>query len=212
MKYRSISYNKNQEIALDILESVGIDTEKCEIPNDPEYIARYYEMPPNIISGLFTNFGIRGCVYKFDNSFSIGIDENHYYNQEESSIFTLGEEIGHIFLHLKGRCNNINSPQDWLRELSEDIENSDKIENQARVFSSNIILPPVPLYNYVNKWIQNHKTTFKIEGLLATEDFANKLGSALHSEMKLSPYIIQYSLLRWPDRCAKRLLREIFDI
>ncbi len=30
------------------------------------------------------------------------MDEYHYMNEEKSAIFTIGEELGHIILHLNG--------------------------------------------------------------------------------------------------------------
>lgn len=117
MKFKYFPFKRYREIANDILRFYGYN-EKSKIPIDPERIIRKMNIELVIINNLYKNHGIQGCVafIKPTKKYQICIDNIHYYYQEKSSLFTMGEEIGHIILHKEGMEEIANS-DDWQRVI-----------------------------------------------------------------------------------------------
>lgn len=199
MRYQKISFKDNQEKANQILRYYGLDSPDHELPIDPELILRKMRIQPIPRKNLQKEHGIKGFVCIKNHSFQVFIDEFHYFEQEESSRFTLGEELGHIILHLE-EVDEIKDLQDWMRVIVETSKHHRYIESQARTFASNIILPEGAFKPYVLAWVGRHLTSLKRMKNISHEDLAFNIASDITEDLPVSNYIVQIALNRWPDR------------
>ena len=92
MNYRHITFKENQERAHEILDFYGI-TSKSDMPVDPEPILRKMGISIVPFRGLKFRHGPLGFVTKTNSDLQVWVDEHHYINQPESSLFTIGEEL-----------------------------------------------------------------------------------------------------------------------
>ncbi len=198
MTYREIPFSEYQKRANELLRKHGV-TENDELPIDPETIIRRegIELIPS--AGLKQRFGIKGCVAKVDDTLQIYVDQYHYENEPETAFLTLGEELGHCVLHLED-FKNIHSIRDWLNIIKNNQEFSRKIENQARMFGSNIILPSFVFEPFIKAWM-----TANLKNILCFSNYnedvlQGNIASLLEDELRLSYFVIYYALGRYPDR------------
>ena len=177
MTYREIPFSEYQQKANALLRKHGI-SENDKLPIDPENIIRLegIELIPS--PQLKQRFGIRGCVVKYNDQLQIYIDDYHYDNEPESCFLTMGEELGHCILHLVD-FGKIRTIRDWMDISKKNRDFSRFIENQARMFGSNIILPSFILEGYLMKWVRlNLKSIQRFN--VTVQDLAHKTTGHLY--------------------------------
>lgn len=205
LKYREITFPENQVIATNLLREHGYD-EKSRIPIDPELVIREKGIDLIPFPGLRRDHGLKGCVAKQEGSLQILIDKWHY-EEDETSIFTLGEELGHCVLHLID-LDKVKSVSDWIRIVYQNKSVSRYIEQQARVFSSNILLPHFSFCDYVLSWTAANLTSISTFSNLTVESLSENIASLLEDEIPLSHWILDYTLRRWPDRTIDQIVAK----
>lgn len=120
MRYNKYSFKDYQGKADKLLNDYNI-LNSTDLPVDPELLLRKlgYVLVPH--KNLKCDYGIKGCVIKYNSKLQVHIDEYHYENQTETCLFTIGEEIGHIVLHLN-EIKHIESIEDWNSILKENYD------------------------------------------------------------------------------------------
>ncbi|NGX46465.1 MAG: hypothetical protein K940chlam2_01656 [Chlamydiae bacterium] len=211
MNYRHVTFKENQERAHEILDFYGI-TSESDMPVDPEPIL--WKMGISVVPfrGLRFRYGPLGFVTKINSDLQVWVDEHHYINQPESSLFTIGEELGHIILHLED-FDIIKSIDDWNRIALRNLQFYDKLENQARTFSANIILPSFIFDDYVLDWISKHPG--HREELMSTsfDDLAYKTAFLIKDDLGISPSILEIILTeRWPNPVVYQIAGKFPDL
>lgn len=211
MNYRHITFKENQERAHEILDFYGI-TSKSDMPVDPEPILRKMGISIVPFRGLKFRHGPLGFVTKTNSDLQVWVDEHHYINQPESSLFTIGEELGHIILHIED-CDIIKSIDDWSHIALRNLQFYDKLENQAKTFSGNIILPSFIFDDYVLDWIGGHPE--HREELMSTsfEDLAYTTAFLIKDDLGISPSILEIILKeRWPNPVVYQIAGKFPDL
>jgi Zn-dependent peptidase ImmA (M78 family) len=207
LTFRHITFQENQAAANRLLKSYGYE-DTSGIPIDPERIIRRMRLGPVPFANLRKNFGIKGMVTKYGEKVQIWIDEYHYENEPESSMFTLGEELGHCVLHLE-ECGEIKSVEQWMRIMHRDRDQNKFIHAQAKLFASNILLPAFVFDSYAMEWVcKNLKDIVRFAGISPGE-LASTIAFLMEDDLGLSQQIIEHTLTRWPNQAIKQI-REGF--
>ncbi|RPJ06626.1 MAG: ImmA/IrrE family metallo-endopeptidase [Spirochaetaceae bacterium] len=200
MKYRDISFKEYRDKADKLLQLHGFVDAK--IPIDPERLIRKMgDIDIIPYKNLYIDYRVKGMVAYIvkRQRFQIYIDEYHYDNQTKSSLFTLAEELGHLILHLDNR-EALPSHQDkWADILKLNHENHKNMENQARTFGSNIILPHKIFDPFAMDWVKKNEAIIRKHANYTPEGLAQTIGFHLEDVLEVSQYILQISLLRYPD-------------
>lgn len=207
MKYRNIPFTEYQQRANQLLDFFGI-TAESSIPIDPEIFLRQIGFDIVPYPGLWFRFGLKGAVIKVKDKRQVWIDEDHYFNQPESSLLTLGEELGHIILHLDEDSDDVSSIRDWISKTTATEEYYDYIENQARTFASNIILPSFIFDPFTLGWVSKNLDIIKERNNTTREDLAYNIASLMSDVVSVSPYIIEITLNRWPNPLIDQILEK----
>ncbi len=206
MNYRDIPFKEYQDTAITILREHGFDR-FSNIPVDPEVIIRRRGIRLIPWKDLKRDWAILGCVVKYEQGLQILIDEYHYFEQPESSLFTLGEELGHIELHLID-LDSITSIKKWINTLSKNDKYHKYIEQQAKCFSSHLILPNFIFESYTLDWTKKHIKEINKFRSFSHDGLANLIGSLITDDLEVSEYIISLALLRWPDRIIDKIVKQ----
>lgn len=206
MTYREITFAKNQQVADQLLRECGIKADSS-LPIDPEVILRKKGHLLSPMPNMKRDYGVLACVAKSGRSLNVYIDEYYYSNQEDRSLLTLGEELGHIYLHLLD-LERVRSVDDWIKMRSENREHHKKIESQAQLFASNIVLPHFIFDQYVVDWV--HANIHELERFprISPDTVAWNIGLYIEDELGISPWILSITLQRWPNRLIDKILKE----
>jgi hypothetical protein len=210
LTYREIPFRENQRLANEVLRRFGFD-ESSDLPIDPELIIRQMGMDFIPVRGLKKNFGIKGCVVKYGDALQILIDEYHYENEPESSILTLGEELGHSVLHLVD-IDSIKSIKQWMREVHRNTSRNAYIHSQARLFASNLILPAFVFDAYVLGWVESHLGEIQRFTNLSEDGLSSTIGFLMEDELEVSSWIIGITLGRWPNPAIKQITAQFPEL
>ncbi len=206
MTYREITFAKNQQIADRLLSDCDI-TEKSNLPIDPEAILRKKGHLVIPMLNMKRNYGVLGCVAKSGRSLQVYIDEYYYLNEPDRSLFTLGEELGHIYLHLFD-LENVKSVEDWIKVLVANSDHHKRIEAQARLFSSNILLPHYIFDPFVLRWVKQNINQLKAFPRISPGTLADTIALFLEDELGVSQSILSIVLRRWPDQLIGRITKN----
>lgn len=210
MKYRKITLTQNQYKANELLKFFGI-TRKSDLPIDPETIIRKMRYQIVVYPGLLFRLGLLGGVVKSNSRLQIWIDKKHY-QESDSALFTLGEELGHIVLHLED-FTNISSIKDWFQIIqSFNEEHFIYTETQAKTFSSNILLPNFIFDSYTIEWVGKHLKQIDKLSNTTTDDLAWNIASLMAKSIKTSPSIIDITLKRWPNPLIGQITKQYPDL
>lgn len=208
MKYRRIPFRESHDRANELLELCGIGPDST-IPIDPEVIRRQLGIDVVPYRGLNFRCGLLGGVIKVRKKLQVWIDEDHYLKQPQSSLFTLGEELGHIVLHLEEELDQITSIEDWIKITVATEEYYDYMETQAKTFSTNIILPSFIFDPYTLKWVDRNLKTIKKHNNTTKEELVYNIASDLEGELSVSAYIIEIVLnKRWPNPLIDQIIEK----
>ena len=210
MNYRHITFAENQACAYEILRIHGI-SEKDDLPIDPELILRKIEIDVVPYPGLTFKFGAQGFVTKINGAFQVWVDENHYYHHPDSSLLTIGEELGHIKLHLES-VDNISSIEEWIKQVVATEEYYAFMEQQAKTFSSHIILPSFSFNPYVLEWIDHNIGRVRKLKSPNHKELAYAIASIMAKDLGISEYIIEITLNRWPDPAIFKIMQAYPDL
>ncbi len=203
MTYRHITFQDNQTEANRILRSYGYNAGSA-IPIDPEKVARKMGWGTVPYANLRKNYGIKGFVTKYGEKLQIWIDEYHFQYEPESSLLTVGEELGHCVLHLEG-CGNIESAEQWMEIMYRNQKHHSFIHQQARLFASNIMLPAFVFDTYVREWVRENLEDVKKFARVSPNDLASTIGFLMEDELGLSQWIIEHTLKRWPNPVVNQI-------
>ncbi len=210
MKYRKITLTQNQYKANELLKFFGI-TRKSDLPIDPETIIRKMGYQIVVYPGLLFRLGLLGGVVKINSRLQIWIDKKQY-QESDSALFTLGEELGHIVLHLED-FTNISSIKDWFQIIqSFNEEHFIYTETQAKTFSSNILLPNFIFDSYTIEWVGKHLKQIDKLSNTTTDDLAWNIASLMAKSIKTSPSIIDITLKRWPNPLIGQITKQYPDL
>ncbi len=218
MIYRHITFQESQKCAITLLKKYKLENE--QIPIDPEILIRRIEynnearikvIPKARLHADYHLWGMVAYILEPDKNpnkgFQIYIDQAHYFGDKRKSLLTLGEELGHIVLHLEfGRV--LPDVADGWNHLSEvNCQNHKNRESQARLFGSNIILPPNSFDPFVFDWVEKNKALILSSGCQSMDELASTISINLANVIEVSESIIKITLKRWPNQ----LLGQIND-
>lgn len=204
MRPGSITFAKNNNLAHEVLRQFG-PRNLSSLPVDPEIVIQKKKIDLRLIPRLRQQLPVVAGVIVENSVPSIFIDENFYMTRPMEAPFYLGEELGHIILHGE-LLVGLERLDDWI-VFRDSIGNHTKIEQEARTFASNILFPQVGfgdfLFSNFNQEIDDLDVSTGDEDSIAWE-FADSISPGLG----VSPFIISYSLRRWPDRVIDRLMTK----
>lgn len=196
------------KIANDLFEKYGIDQ---SVPVDPEIIAMEMNIPIVPAPGLKRDYGIKGVCCLVDGNFEIYIDKYHYYYEVESSLFTIGEEIGHIILHIDGHQKI--TFDSWKKEASKITEQKNKyLHQEARSISSHIIFPANTFTDYAINMVDKNYKDYNSRWNRDKADLAENIAEDIASDVDISQHICKFSLLRWPDKPIDKIIERWPDL
>ncbi len=204
--FKEMSFGEIQRKAEDLLSFNGFDQIRT-LPLNIEKLARLMKIQIVPMDGLKKEYGIKGCVVKCSKGFSILLDSYHYERQEESSVFTIGEEVGHIILHLND-VEDVTTINEWMHIVVCNENYRAYIEQQARVFSSNLLLPRYAFEPYTLDWVKRNIKSLKKFQNFSVDDLAFNIGASMADELRVSSWIIEITLKRWPDRIIDKVFNQ----
>ncbi|MBA7550551.1 hypothetical protein ES705_43069 [subsurface metagenome] len=111
-------------------------------------------------------------------------------------------------MHLDEDADDISSIREWIRETTATEEYYDNIENQARTFASNIILPSLIFDSFTLGWVSKNLDIIKECNNTTGEDLAYNIASIMNDVVGVSPYIIEITLNRWPNPLIGQILEK----
>jgi len=195
-----LSYQRYRRIANEILERGGVD--HSTLPTDVELLVDRLGMDIIPFSGLKRNYDIKGLVLKRRNApgFDIGIDQNHWENDEQQCQFTIAEELAHVFLHSSMFSALTDVEKVW--ELINSIPEKEYgiMEQQARNVASFILLPDTSFRKYVLDFSTASASSLKRMGISSREELARELADRISHQLNLSSHVLFHSILyRYPD-------------
>lgn len=208
IKLKSIPYREYHNIANQFLKQIGFNNEK-RLPLNIEAIiekAGYSIIPKKLLK---REFGTYGIVVKKIAGFDIFIDFDHYMDAEFYNQFTLAEELSHIILHSHyyNEITTIESAIILMNTLSQ--SEYDKMEQQARVLASCILLPANIFDNFVIEYIKNDLNSLQKENFFSKEDLADYIADKLSYKLSLSKYVISRVILsRYPNLLIDKILNS----
>ena len=195
-RIKRLTYRDYREIAYSFLKSVGINR-NSKFPFEVDLLADKagYSVIP--IPYLKKDFGVKGVVIKKrGGSFDIGIDENHYMNEEMYFPFTIAEELGHILAH-PYIYQEVNSVEDSIKVLC-DIGDIDykRMEQQARNIGSNILLPALLFDDYVLNYCRENGKEIRSKTFLVKDELADYIAEKISRIINISKFPLFYAILR----------------
>ena len=183
--YKYIPFERYPEIVQEFLAGQDWDH---DVFVDPEIICQNLDFgPPIPYPDLRLRLGIKGAAVLVDDEFQIYVDEYHYNHEERSCNFTIGEELGHIAMHLKEYQGTGITVDEWAR-VTRDLSKRDNkyLHQQARCFSSHLLLPQSKLTDYAISVVQEHYHEID-RGLNFSDDLlADTIADYLYDSIPLS--------------------------
>lgn len=141
-KLKFMSPTEIEEKASTILKQHGL----FSIPVDPVILANRAGIKVN--NAVFSDENLSGILTKRDNETSILISQSESPYRKR---FTIAHELGHLFLHLEGEGEFIDTKVDLFRD-TESIPNAEddriRYEIQANMFASSLLMPETFVKEY----------------------------------------------------------------
>jgi len=202
---RHITFSQYKSIAHNVLRQHAMLETKI-LPVNIELLLDKMNITVRPISGLYRDFGVNGALIKKIGGYDIVIDEEHYEKKEFYYRFTLAEELAHFLVHteLLGGAQTLEDIQAFHRSL--DDEQYKRMENQARNIANQLLLPSCLLDPLVLRWAKEHRDELMSLDTNDKGDIAKEVAQRLHRGLKLSFDVVYWSILRYPDPLAERIL------
>lgn len=199
------SYYK--KLAATILKKYGLPVEK-KLPVDIEVLLDKMGITIHSIPNMFKDFGVKGAVIKkaVGTGFDVSIDENQYETQEFYYRFTLAEELSHILLHEKlvAGITCLEEVQEFHRSFTD--EQYKRIEQQARVMASQLLLPSHLFDDFILEWVKSHLSEIRKEKFYSTNELADYIACKIQASLKLSRDVVRTSIMRFPDSAIDKII------
>jgi len=194
-----LSPEKNRDRAEDFIKLYGLGNNK--IPIDVEILSGKVGYPIQLFVDLKRKYDCKGLVWynSTKKTLEIYIDNDHYNSDPESCPFTIAEELSHIILQ-SDVFKQVTTPAARL-QMNKNISESNFLymEQQAKLFASELLLPSNKFYNYVEIWFMTNIQNIKDERPANQEDLLNFISRKLRAHFSLSEFIIKRALIRKVD-------------
>lgn len=193
-RIKYIKFTEYREIAHAFLKIVGID-KSSPFPLELDLLIDKAGYRIEAITHLKKDFGVKGCVIKRKGgTFIIGIDSDHYMNEEKYYPFTLAEEVGHILAHgyLYDEVNSLEDAVDLLCHIDDDDYRI--MEQQARNVGSNILLPSFLFDPFVIDFCQKNKADLLKERFYDKWELSDYLADRISRRINISKQPIFFSI------------------
>jgi hypothetical protein len=76
------------------------------------------------------------------------------------------------------------------------------------VFSSNLLLPRYAFEPYTLDWVKRNIKSLKKFQNFSVDDLAFNIGASMADELRVSSWIIEITLKRWPDRIIDKVFNQ----
>lgn len=198
------TFEEYQSIASKLFEKYEIP---LDMPIEPDLLASQMDIYIGAAKDLKRNYGIKGVCCLVDGKFEIFIDERHWEDEPQSSIMTIGEELGHIILHLDG-YENIKY-DDWILEAGKITHDRNRyLHQEARYLASNIIFPAAKFTDYVLDLVERNIKDYSRRFNFNNHILAGNIAADMEDELEVSMDICQIALQRWPDYPIGAVVRK----
>lgn len=200
MNIKTITYREYHQIANSFIRQVGFHL-KTDLPLDIEqmiYVAGHHIVP---ITNLFREFSAKGVLIKKISGFDIGIDRNHWMddNQDLFFRFTLAEELAHILIHapIYNGLTTVAEVISFLNDLPD--EEYKKLDQQARNVASYLLFPQNLLENFIINFCEENINQLKSEDFYSKESLAGYIAEKTYRKLFVSKQVIaQILIYRYP--------------
>lgn len=210
MTYRDIDWPEYETAAHEALSRIGKTEDTVsgrDLPVDPELYLRKHGIKLFPRPGLKRDTGAMAYVGKYNGQLQVFIDDYHYHYCPESSIFSIGEELGHILFHL-GNVDQIDSVEEWRAVLDKNRLHHRYIEQQAKTFSSHFILPSFIFTRYVIELIEDKVDSLSRSPFKQPAMMSMNIAEEVCDTIGLSADIINIALQRGPDHPLTKIIKH----
>jgi len=194
-----IKFEEYPAIANAFLESANINR-NSRFPLEIDVLSEKVGYKIEVFTNLFHDFGIRGCVIKKPGGpFRIGIDSDHYTNDEFFYPFTIAEELGHIHTH-SSLFDEIETVQQFI-EFNDCLSETDyrMMQNQARCVGSHILFPSFLFAPFLKEYCEENQKEIQSTFYYDSDDLANSISERIYKKIQISKRVVYFALIRYPD-------------